>query len=85
MYLWQQTGDIYNKSTLRIGNRLVSLTWSFQIHGTDPLALWVTLDARTGPPWRPQARKMLLGGSCSRDSEARGMTRAEYDTRRQVL
>ena len=37
LWVWQQTGDIYDQSTLRIGNRLVSPAWSFHIHGTAPL------------------------------------------------
>jgi len=55
--------DIYGESTLRIGNRLVLPVWSFHTHGTHPVALWVALNTRMGPPWRPQTRKLRFGGS----------------------
>ena len=64
--LWQQAGDIYSESTLRIGNRLVLPVRSFHTHGTHPLTLWVSLNTRMGPPWRPKTRKMCFGGFGSR-------------------
>ena len=41
--LWQQTGDIYGESALRLGNRLVPPVRPFDIHGRHPLALWIAL------------------------------------------
>ena len=66
--LWQQAGDIYGESTLRIGNRLVLPVWSFHTHGTPPVALWLALNTRMGPPWRPQTRKMRFGGSAGQQA-----------------
>ena len=64
----------------RAAQRSESTSLSFHIHGTHPLALWVALSTRMGPPWRPQNQK-CVSDALAAGVQAGGPARLRCDTR----